>query len=192
VSIEDFRLGTAHAIAPQPTTHKETAVRNAFVALVAAFLLGSCAHLEGLPVVQPPTFQVAGDRQAQLQLLGPGLDRPLGGARVRLWARVQNPNRLGITLNTLNGALFLEGQRATVVEFPLGLPLLAAQDTVIPFDIVLGFADVPNLGPALLQALNRGDAQYRLEGQLRVDAGLLGQPTFGPMTFIEGAVPIFR
>jgi hypothetical protein len=178
---------------PANPTEKETLLRYRIFAPVAALaLLAGCATLESMAVVQPPTFSVAGDRQAQLMLAGPSVDQPLGGARVRLWARVHNPNALGITLGALNGALFLEGQRATAVDFPLGLPLPAAQDTVIPFDIVLGFADVPQLGPALMQALNRGDAQYRLEGRLQVDAGLLGQPVFGPMTFLEGAVPIFR
>jgi hypothetical protein len=156
-------------------------------------LLSGCATLGGLEaVVQPPTFEVARDRQAELRLLGPSPQRPLGGASVRLWARVQNPNRLGITLSALNGTLFLQGHRATAVDFPLGLPLLASQDTVIPFDILVGFADVPQLAPSLLQVVERGEASYRLEGLLRVDAGLLGQPTFGPTTFLEGTAPVFR
>jgi hypothetical protein len=51
---------------------------------------------------------------------------------------------------------------------------------------------VPRLAPVLLQAVERSEAQYRLDGQVRVDAGLLGQPVFGPMTFLQGTVPVLR
>jgi len=166
---------------------------HSVLALMGAALLAGCATLAGLPnVVQPPTFQVADDRQAEIRLLGPAVNRPLGGASVRLWARIDNPNRLGITLTALNGVLMLENQQATQVEFPLGLPMPALQDTVIPFDIMVSFSDVPQLAQLLGQALQRGEANYRLEGQLRVDAGLLGQPTFGPTTFLQGKVPVLR
>jgi hypothetical protein len=156
-------------------------------------LLGACASLEGLnTAVQPPTFQVAQERQAELRIVGPSANRPMGGASVRLWARIHNPNPLGISLAALDGTLFLQGQQATQVNFPLGLPLLARQDTVIPFDIVVGFADVPRLAPLLLQAAERNEAAYRLDGTVRVDAGMLGQPVFGPMTFLEGTTPVRR
>jgi hypothetical protein len=167
-------------------------IRSSVMIVAAAAALTSCATLETLASVQAPTFQVAGDRQAQLLLGGPSLDQPLGSARIRLWARINNPNAMAVTLRALNGELFLEGQRATAVDFPLGLPIPAARDTVIPFDIVVGFADIPNLVPVLTQAVGRGTADYRLDGRLQVDAGMLGQPVFGPMTFLEGAVPVLR
>jgi hypothetical protein len=161
--------------------------------LLAILALAGCASLGELStVVQPPQFQVAEERQAELRLLGPTIDRPAGGAAVRLWARVQNPNAFGITLSALNGTLFLEGHQAALVEFPLGLPLPAAQDTVIPLDVVIGFADVPRVASSLLGAVGRNQAQYRLEGQAQVNAGLLGQPVFGPLTVVEGTVPIVR
>jgi hypothetical protein len=163
------------------------------VAWLSALFLAACVPLSELPVVvQPPQFQVAGERQAEIRLLGPSLDRPAGGAAVRLWARVQNPNAFGITLSALDGTLFLEGQQAALVDFPLGLPLPAAQDTVIPLEVVVGFADVPRVASSLLQAVGRNEAQYRMEGRVRVNAGMLGQPVFGPLTIVEGSVPIVR
>jgi hypothetical protein len=166
---------------------------RSLVLWVAVATLAGCGPLAGLQaVVQPPSFEVAQGHQAELRLLGPAANRPLGGASLRVWARVHNPNRLGIMLTQLDGTLFLEGQQAALVEFPLGLPLAAVQDTVIPLDVVIGFADVPHLANVLLQAATRGEASYRLDGNVGVDAGMLGQPIFGPMTFVQGMVPVLR
>ena len=62
-----------------------------------------------------------------MRLAGPSADRPFGGATVRLWTEVSNPNPFGFTLGTLDGTLFLEGSRAAAAAFPLGLPLGAQQ-----------------------------------------------------------------
>ena len=75
-----------------------------------AIALAGCALLEPLRAfVQPPKFEEADDRNAEIRLLGPGVNRPLGGASLRLWATVTNPNRFGFTLSTLRGALFPQG-----------------------------------------------------------------------------------
>jgi hypothetical protein len=161
--------------------------------VVTALAMSACASLGGVQaVVQPPQFRVAAEQQAEIRLLGPATNRPAGGASVRLWAHVQNPNAFGITLSALDGTLFLEGLQAALVDFPLGLPLAAAQDTVIPLDVIVGFADVPRVASSLLGAVGRNQAQYRLEGRARVNAGFLGQPVFGPLTIVEGTVPVLR
>jgi hypothetical protein len=64
-------------------------------------------------------------REAELRVIGPSATGPLGGAALRIWTRVQNPNAFGLTLSALQGSLFLEGKRAGDVSFPLGLPLTA-------------------------------------------------------------------
>ena len=93
------------------------------VVSAAVLLLPSCASLEGLrALVQPPTFRQT-DQPAEVRLAGPSVDRPFGGATVRLWTEVTNPNPFGFTLGTLDGTLFLEGSRAAAAAFPLGLPL---------------------------------------------------------------------
>lgn len=113
---------------------------------------------------------------------------PVGGAAVRLWAEVTNPNSFGVTLGTLSGTLFLEGSRAAAADFPLGLPLGSRQQTVIPIDLSLSFSDLPGLGDALRRAVSNQPIAYRLDGTVGVDAGRLGTPTFGPMTLLTGEV----
>src|SRR3954471_20979653 len=105
--------------------------------VVALSLLGlaACAELNKLgSLVQPPHFEQAPGQRAEIRLLGPAGGRPLGGAGVRLWAKVSNPNAFGLTLGTLKGTLYLEDSRAADAEFPLGLPLAARQEAVVPID----------------------------------------------------------
>jgi hypothetical protein len=157
--------------------------------LILALLVPSsgCATLEQLRAfVQPPRFEEAEGRRAEVRVLPPGTSSPLGGATVRLWTRVTNPNPFGVTLGTLDGTLFLEDSRAAAADFPLGLPLGAGQESVIPMDLSISFADIPGLSAALRRATASEPIAYRLEGTIGVDAGRLGQPVFGPMTLVRG------
>jgi hypothetical protein len=143
-------------------------------------------------VLQAPVFEAARDRPAELRLLGPSAQRPLGGASIRLYAHVSNPNPLGLTLSQLAGSLFLEGTQAAQVNFPLGVPLQAQGDAVVPLDISLSFSDLPNLAGVAQRALTGSPLAYRLNGSVTVDAGALGRPSFGPMNLLEGSVRPFR
>lgn len=165
---------------------------RAIVGIVALAHAG-CASLGGLgSLVQAPRFSSAEGRDAEIVLRGPSRDMPLGGAAVRLHARVFNPNPFGLTLSTLTGDLFLEGTRAAEVDFPLGLPLVANDEAEIPIDFAVGFQDVPRLAQVLSRALSGSRLDYRLDGRIGVDAGALGRPTFGPMTIMEGDVRVRR
>lgn len=157
------------------------------ILLSAAVLWQGCAALEGLRgPVQPPSFAQARDQPAQITLEAPSTRRPLGGAVVRLWTEVTNPNAFGITLGTLDGMLILEGQRAAAAAFPLGLPLGAGGRSVIPIDLSISFADLPGLADVVRRAARREPVGYQLEGTIGVDAGRMGQPVFGPMTLMRG------
>ena len=161
--------------------------------LLALMLLAGCSSLGMLSqVLQPPRFSVASGYQPQIQFQGPSMQRPLGGVSVRLWANVANPNPIGLVLSTLQGTLALEGTHAANVSFPLGLPLAATQDTVIPLDISVNFSDLPRLAEILPRALTGGAVAYRLDGTLGVDAGMLGRPSFGPMTLLQGNIQTRR
>ena len=156
---------------------------------LAAWLCCGCAALEQLrALVQPPRFEQVPGRQAEIRLRGPGAGNPLGGAGVRLWARVTNPNTFSLTLGTLKGTLYLEGTRAADVDFPLGLPLSAGADSDVPIDLSVSFANLPGLADTIRRAINRQPLAYRLEGTIGVDAGRLGQPVFGPMTLLTGDI----
>lgn len=163
---------------------------RAACALLLSLLLSGCATLG--QVIQPPRFDAADSRSSELRLLGPSLRNPAGGVAIRLWTRVSNPNPFGLTLARLAGTLALQGTRAADVDFPLGVPLPAARDTVIPLDIEVGFANLPALAQVLPAAISRGAVQYQLHGSFAVDAGVLGQPTFGPSTLLQGAIDTRR
>lgn len=146
-----------------------------------------CAALEQLrALVQPPRFEEAEGQRAEIRLVGPGANRPLGGAAVRIWTKVTNPNAFGITLGTLSGTLLVEGTRAATADFPLGLPLTPGQENVIPIDLAISFSDLPDLANTLRRAARGETLPYTLEGTIGVDAGQLGQPVFGPMTLVRG------
>jgi hypothetical protein len=153
----------------------------------ALILLGSCATLGGLRgLVQPPRFVEARDQPAEVTIEPPSVARPLGGAVIRLWTEVTNPNPFGLTLGTLDGTLFLEGSRAAAAAFPLGLPLGAGQQSVVPIELSISFSDLPGLADVVRRAARREPVAYRLDGTIGVDAGQLGQPVFGPMTLMRG------
>jgi hypothetical protein len=169
---------------------RSVALKTCFaIAVVAA--VSACATLSQLKgVVQPPRFEEARDRDAEVRLSGPGVNQPLGGANVRLWMQVTNPNPFGFTLSTLRATLMLEDNRAATGEFPLGLPLSAGASTVVPLDLAISFTDVPGLATVVRRAIDGRSVAYRLEGTIGVDVGPLGQPVFGPMNLASGELRV--
>lgn len=160
---------------------------------ILALLLSACAGLEQLTrVVQPPRFEQADGQPAQLRILGPSRTMPVGGAGVRVWLKVTNPNAFGFTLSTVNATLELEGSHAAEGDFPLGLPLTAGQESIVPLDLQVSFADLPGLGNALRTLAVGGRVAYELNGTVGVDAGRLGTPTFGPMLLASGEMRVVR
>jgi hypothetical protein len=145
-----------------------------------------CATLGA--IVQPPRFEQAPDRQAEVRILPPSTSQPLGGAGIRLWAKVTNPNPFGFTLRTLTTTLLLEGSRAASGDFPLGLPLSAGQESVVPLDLSISFSDLPGLANVLRRAVTGGVIPFQLDGTIGIDAGRLGQPSFGPMLLMRGEI----
>jgi hypothetical protein len=143
-------------------------------------------------IIQPPRFEQADGQPAQLRILGPSRTMPVGGAGVRIWVKVTNPNAFGFTLSTLDAALSLEGSRAAAADFPLGLPLAARQESVIPLDLSFSFAELPGLAGALRRLAVGGSVAYELNGTIGVDAGRLGTPTFGPMLLTRGEMRVVR
>ncbi len=163
------------------------------LAVVLALLLSACAGLDQLTrVVQPPRFEQAEGRPAELRIVGPSRTMPVGGAGVRIWLKVTNPNAFGFTLSTVNAALALDGARAADGDFPLGLPLTARQESIVPVDLSVSFADVPGLGNAVRKLAVGGRVSYELNGTVGVDAGRLGTPTFGPMLLTSGEMRVVR
>jgi len=161
-----------------------------FVVVLAAAAASACASLPPQlgRMIQPVRFQSADDRGSDIRLLGPTADAPLGRAAVRLWMKVTNPNPFGLTLSTLRATLVLADAHAAEGDFPLGLPLEAGQESVVPLDLAIRLNDVPSLATALRRAASAQPLPYRVEGSFGVEVGRLGSPTFGPMTLFSGEV----
>jgi Late embryogenesis abundant protein len=167
-------------------------MRRFVLAAAAALIvagLSACASLEGLrALIQPPQFSQADGQRSEIRLLPIQSGRPAGGATVRIWTTVTNPNPFGFTLSTVDAKLFLEDTQAAETSFPLGLPLQARGTETIPLDISLSFADIPRLAGVIRQAARGQSVNFRLDGVVGIDAGRLGQPTFGPMTLLSGTL----
>ena len=162
-------------------------LRCLLLANLVALSAAACASLEGLrALVQPPHFEQAADRQNEIRLLPVRGGLPAAGATIRLWTTVTNPNPFGFTLSTVQARLLLDDVPAADADFPLGLPLQPRDSETIPFDLSVSFANVPRLANVIRQAASGGALDYRLEGTVGIDAGRLGQPTFGPMTIVSG------
>ena len=151
--------------------------------LAIAAALAACTTLGAL---SPLRFSEAEGRDSELRLLGPSSSRPIGGAALRLWARVENPNAIGVTLTGIEGDLLISDAEAIAVDFPLGLPMVAMQDTIIPLDVSIGFDDLPRLAGIARDAITGRPLPYQLDGRFGVAAGALGDVRFGPLTILRG------
>jgi len=163
------------------------------IGVLTLFLTTGCASLGPLAqIVQPPHFRQATNQPAEIRLIAPSLRNPTGGAGVRIWLEVTNPNAFGFTLSTVSATLGLQGSRAASGDFPLGLPLQSRQQSVVPLDLTISFADVPNLAGVVRKVASGGTIDYTLDGMVGVDAGRLGTPTFGPLLLTSGELHVIR
>ena len=163
-----------------------------YLLLLGLLTIGAagCASLQALQkVVLPLRFEQAGPAP-QVRLVGPRPDLPAGGAAVRISLRVTNPNPFGVTLSTLRASLILRDTQAATGDFPLGLPLQAGQTSEVPLDLSISFSDLPALGQVFRNAVTGRELPYHLDGTVGIDAGTLGQPTFGPMTLVSGTLRV--
>ena len=164
-------------------------MRQLFAAVALVVAASGCTALQQLSaVLQPPRFDEAPGQRPEIRLLSPAVDRPLGGAGIRIWTRVENPNGVGFTLGTLRGTLFLDDANAATANLPLGLPLDARSEATFPIDLTISFADLPGLADVVRRAARNEPVGYRFDGTVSVEAGRFGTPTFGPMTMLRGTL----
>ena len=57
---------------------------------------------------------------------------------------------------------------------------------MVPIDLTIDFDDVAALADVVRRAVGDRGVGYRLEGTIGVDAGPLGELTFGPTDWLEG------
>lgn len=156
-------------------------------ALVALLSTTSCAELGQLArAIQPLRFSEVPGQQSTIRLAGPSTRQPLGGAALRLWTRVSNPNPVGITLSTLRADVSLDGTHAATGDFPLGLPLAAGGESDVPLDLSIDFADLPALADVLRRTIATQQVPYEVQGSFSIEAGAFGRPSFGPLRLFQG------
>ncbi len=164
--------------------------KNAFQrgVVLAVLAFGSaCASMGSLSrLIQPLRFSEAENQPAEIRLVGPASGGRLGGAVVRIWTRVSNPNPFGVRLSALETTLLLDGSRAATGDFPLGLQLRAGEESVIPLDLSISFSDMAGLSNVIRNAIGGQPVGYQLDGTIGIDAGTLGQPRFGPVMLFRG------
>lgn len=159
------------------------------VALTFAALLSAtaCAGLgQFARVVQPLRFSEVPGQTSTIRLAGPSTRQPLGGAAVRLWTRIGNPNPVGLTLSTLRAEVSLDGTRAATGDFPLGLPLAAGGESDVPLDFSIDFADLPGLADVVRRTISTQQVPFEVHGSFSIEAGALGRPSFGPLRLFQG------
>ncbi len=151
-------------------------------ALALGLLLGLAACAPRQPVVAVPTFEVQSVRLTGITL--PAAGRPATLA-LTLSLRVTNPNPLPLRLANVLGSFILDGQPIGTVNLPdVSLPARGSgeqrADVTLPLTL-------DALGSGLRVA--RGQAvSYRLDGTFTADLGLLGRPSFGPYTLVQGVL----
>ena len=167
---------------------------RARIVLLVAAIAASASCAGGLgnlqQIIRPPRVEQAPGQPAEVRLVGPSATSPLGGAGIRIWLQVTNPNPFGFTLSTIDADLMVEGNHAATGDFPLGLPLTAGQQSVVPLDLSISFADVPALSRTIGRLAVGGTAAFQLDGTIGIDAGRFGTPTFGPMTLTTGQLQV--
>ncbi len=150
------------------------------LALPLALTLAACAPRAA--VVQVPEYRIVRTRLTSLTL--PGAGGP-ATATLSLQLLVRNPNPYPIRLARAGGRFFLDGNDVGGVELPnIDLPSGRQVEQEALLSLPITFA---NLGEFVRVA--RGEAvSYRVDGSFTVDAGLFGQPSFGPYTLSQGVI----
>ncbi|GGJ72072.1 LEA type 2 family protein [Deinococcus aquiradiocola] len=150
--------------------------------LAALLAAGLAACTPNQPIIAVPTFAVQSVRLTGLTL--PSAGRP-ATAYLTLMLRVSNPNPLPLRLANIAGNFVLDGSPVAAVNLP-DVALPARGDTLQQADLALPLT-LDSLGSALRVARGQ-QVSYRVDGTFTADLGLLGRPSFGPYTLVQGVL----
>ncbi|GBF06578.1 desiccation protectant protein Lea14 [Deinococcus aerius] len=153
-------------------------MKKLLLAPLLALGLGACAPAQ--PLVQVPTFEVQSVRLTRLNLPS-GKDPALANLTLRL--RVQNPNPVPVRLANIAGRFVIDGQEVGTVNLP-NVSLPARGETEQRADLSLPVT-LQTAG-AFLRVARGQEVSYRVDGTFTADLGVLGRPTFGPFTLVQG------
>ena len=143
------------------------------------FSLMACAPSQ---VVQTPQFEML--EAGLLKLNPPGLNGGAAEAVIRIQVQGRNPNPFGLKLEEIRFDLLLEGAKIAAGVAPnfelkaSGVPTSFPVDVEIPLDL--------NTLKSLARIVTGQPTSYQMLGGFRMDAGVLGKPSFGPYTIAQG------
>ncbi len=150
--------------------------------MLAGLLAGLAACTPNQPLIAVPTFTVQSVRLTNLTL--PTFGRT-GTAYLTLQLLVNNPNPLPLRLANIAGTFVFDGSKVADIDLPdVALP---ARGTVSQrADLALPLT-LDTLGSALRVARGQ-QVSYRVDGTFTADLGVLGRPSFGPYTLVQGVL----
>lgn len=129
------------------------------------------------PAAQVPSFGASTVRLTHLTL------PEQGAAEIELTVQVRNPNPFAVRLHSFAAHLVLTGQPVAALMLP-DIALSARGDAV---QTVRASVPVSQDTAAEWLKVARGQrVPYRLDGTFTADLGTLGQPSFGPLTLVQG------
>jgi LEA14-like dessication related protein len=142
--------------------------------------LAACAPTQ--PVIAVPTFKVQSVRLTGVTL--PGIGRS-ATASLTLQLLVNNPNPIPLRLADIAGTFILDGSKVADINLPdVALPArgeaMQRADLVLPLTLDT-FANV-------LRVARGQQVSYRVDGTFVADLGILGRPSFGPYTLVQGVL----
>lgn len=168
------------SLLPASLARQERAWTLPVVLAALMALLSGCAPRQAF--VQVPEIKVESVRLVSLTV--PGFTAP-PVANLTMKLRVYNPNAYAVRLVRAHGRFVLDGSDVGSVELPnIDLPARGEAQQDAHVSIPVSFSTV---APFLRVA--RGESvSYRIDGSFVLDAGIFGQPPFGPYTLAQGVI----
>ena len=157
-------------------------MKRLLLTLVATSILFSgCALLTELltTAFQKPTLRFKNVALHNATLAGINLDT--------VW-QLDNPNTVGISLATVDYALFIDGHQVAAGAPQRGLQIPASGSTELTFPAEIKFADI---APAIETLLTKDSATWRVEGTIGVDTpiGIVAFPLAAQDVFETPKLP---
>jgi LEA14-like dessication related protein len=157
-------------------------MKRLFILLAVAMLsLSSCALLRELfaSVFQQPTVRFKNVSLHNASLAGLDLDT--------VW-QIDNPNSVGLSIASVDYALFIDGKQVVAGRPPTGVQVPAQGSADLVFPANVKFVDIV---PALETMLTHDTATWRVEGSvgLNTPVGMISFPLAAQNTFETPKLP---
>ncbi|ULH16433.1 LEA type 2 family protein [Deinococcus sp. KNUC1210] len=157
-------------------------LRPVRVLLAPLLALGLAACMPSQPIIAVPTFQVQSVRLTGLTL--PTFSSS-ATAYLTLQLLVNNPNPIALHMANIAANVVLDGTEVTKINLPdVDLPARGSAVQRADLSIPVTLATAANF----LKVARGQQVSYRLDGTFTADLGLLGRPSFGPFTLVQGVL----